>query len=190
MAKAPCFSRNFGTWTLLGGFATDLELEPDESYKGPPVAHVPLLDACPTKAIIAPQTVDARRCIATWTIERTLHPEAITKAPRDHSWAFGCDICQEVCPWNKFQQVTLKSAFNQFLARNTNSETFKQDLRGSPLYRTKKVGLLANFLRIRKSLEEQNLRNIYGQEGEGATCCKASLTQEPVPAEREVDHQD
>ncbi len=173
--------RNFGTWTLLGGFATDLELEPDESYKGPSCGSCTrCLDACPTKAIIAPQTVDARRCIATWTIERTLHPEAITKAPRDHSWAFGCDICQEVCPWNKFQQVTLEERFQPIFGRVIlNSETFKQDLRGSPLYRTKKVGLLANFLRIRKSLENKIYEIFMGRKARGATCCKASLTQEP-----------
>ena len=122
--------RSFGTWTLLGGFATDPELEPILSFEGPTCGSCTrCLDACPTEAIIAPATVDARKCIATWTIERTLHPEAIKMAPRDHTWAFGCDICQEVCPWKKFQKVTTEERFQPLLGRVIlSSETFRQDL--------------------------------------------------------------
>jgi epoxyqueuosine reductase len=152
--------RGLGTWTLLGGFATDIKFEPDAPYEGPSCGSCTrCIDACPTQAITASQTVDARKCIATWTIERTLHIDSIKLAPRDHSWAFGCDICQEVCPWNKFAQITHEERFQPMAGRVILSkETFKQDLRGSPLYRTKKSGLLVNYLRIKKSLAEPNLR--------------------------------
>jgi epoxyqueuosine reductase len=154
--------RSFGTWTLLGGFVTDFELEPDPSFVGPSCGSCTrCLDACPTGALIAPHTLDAKACIATWTIERPLHSDAFKLAPRNHGWAFGCDICQEVCPWNKFQQITTEERFQPIYGRVfLNNDTFKQDLRGSPLYRTKKAGLLVNFLRIRKSLSEPNLRKL------------------------------
>jgi epoxyqueuosine reductase len=152
--------RDLGTWTFIGGFATDIILPADQAYVGPDCGSCTrCLDACPTNAIIAPKTVDARKCISTWTIERTLHPDAIEMAPRDHAWVFGCDICQEVCPWNKFEKITDEPRFQPVAGRMVlNEETFRQDLRGSPLYRTKRVGLLTNFLRIQKTLTKQNQR--------------------------------
>lgn len=152
--------RGFGTWTFLGGFATDLHLPSDEAYQGPDCGScTKCLDACPTKAIIAPHTVDAKKCISTWTIERTLHPDAILHAPRNHEWAFGCDICQEVCPWNKFEKLSKEERFQPIEGRiYLSQKTFEQDLRGSPLYRTKKIGLLTNYLRIRSTLKKNNQR--------------------------------
>jgi len=157
--------RNLGTWTFLGGLATDFEIEPDEPYEGPSCGSCTrCLDACPTDALIAPQKLDASKCISTWTIERTLHPDALQLAPRNHTWAFGCDICQEVCPWNKFQKITNEERFQPIRGRVLlSAETFRQDLRGSPLYRTRKAGLLANYLRIRKTLDEPNLRVLRDQ---------------------------
>jgi len=152
--------RNFGTWTLLGGFATDLRLLPDQSYQGPDCGSCTrCLDACPTKAILSPRKVDAKKYISTWTIERPLHESAMDLAPRHHDWGFGCDVCQEVCPWNKFQKVTKEERFSPIPGRMfLTKETFEQDLRGSPLHRSTKAGLLANFLRIRKTLKEENLK--------------------------------
>jgi epoxyqueuosine reductase len=156
--------RGLGTWTLLGGVATDLAVTPDKPYSGPDCGScTKCMDACPTKAIIKPHTLDANKCISTWTIERPLHPLAFEKAPRDHSWAFGCDICQEVCPWNKFQSETHEERFQPMPGRIfLTKETFEQDLAGSPLYRSRKAGLLANFLRIQKSLEHANMKSIMG----------------------------
>lgn len=152
--------RGFGTWTLLGGFASDQVFEPDPPYEGPSCGSCTrCMDACPTGAIIAPRKLDARKCISTWTIERTLHADSLKLAPRNHSWVFGCDICQEVCPWNKFQHITTEERFAPLEGRIIlNDQTFRQDLRGSALYRTRKSGLLTNFLRIRNTLSEKNLR--------------------------------
>lgn len=152
--------RNLGTWTLLGGIATDVEITPDQAYEGPDCGScMRCLEACPTEALIKAHTLDANKCISTWTIERSLHPSAIIHAPRDHGWLFGCDICQEVCPWNKFQKKTEEPRFKPVVGRVVLSkETLNQDLRGSALNRTKRAGLIANFLRIRKSLEEKNLK--------------------------------
>ncbi len=90
----------FGSWVLLGTIITDAEIAPD-----PPV--VPrcgsceaCLPACPTGALLGSGHVDGRRCLSYWTIEtRAPIPEALSTACAE--WTFGCDLCQEVCPWNR-----------------------------------------------------------------------------------------
>jgi epoxyqueuosine reductase len=95
-------SPTLGSWFLLGEVLVDRELTPD-----PPLEHEHCgtcrrcLEACPTGAIVAPYQLDARLCISYWTIE---HRGVI---PHEHrarigDWIFGCDVCQEVCPWNRF----------------------------------------------------------------------------------------
>ena len=70
------------------------------------------LEACPTDAFVAPQVLDSTRCIAYWTIENRGNPLPQGIAHNLEGWAFGCDVCQEVCPWNiKFAQLSQESAF-------------------------------------------------------------------------------
>ena len=93
-------NERLGSWLLLGALVTDLDLEPDVAHAdrcGDCSACIP---ACPTAAIPEPRYVDARRCIAYHTIE---HREAIPReiAGRAGSRLFGCDACQDVCPWNR-----------------------------------------------------------------------------------------
>lgn len=88
-----------GSWVFIGAILTSAELEPDQPVRTSCGSCTRCLGGCPTGALVAPQTIDARRCISYLTIE---HPGALTEAEAAAvgDWIFGCDVCQEVCPVN------------------------------------------------------------------------------------------
>jgi epoxyqueuosine reductase len=98
--NANLLTRSAGSWLLLAEVLTAAEAAPDP---GPHADHcgtcTACIDACPTDAIVADGTVDSRRCISYWTIE---HRGPVPEARRagNGNWIFGCDVCQDVCPWN------------------------------------------------------------------------------------------
>ncbi|MFM6056639.1 MAG: tRNA epoxyqueuosine(34) reductase QueG, partial [Microcystis aeruginosa] len=100
-------TRNYGSWVFLGEILTNLPLEPDQPHSTHCGTCSRCLSACPTQAIVSPHVVDANRCIAYHTIENRAVTLPTEIAKNLQGWVAGCDICQDVCPWNqRFAQVT------------------------------------------------------------------------------------
>ena len=144
----------FGSWLLLGELLLEIELPPDEPWAAARCGTCTrCLDACPTGALVEPYLLDARRCIAYLTIElKAAIPEELR--PLLGHRIFGCDLCQEVCPWNRrFSRPGSDPAFRprpelvspsllELMALD--EEGFRRRFRGSPIMRAKRRGLLRN----------------------------------------------
>jgi epoxyqueuosine reductase len=152
-------SRKLGSFIFLSEVLTDLELEPDAWTPAVPAGKDECgscrecLADCPTGALVAPRTLDARKCISYWTIEnRGPIPEAMR--PQIGDWIFGCDVCQEVCPytglskdtaWKEFRPESGAGphlALDEILALG--EADFKKRFAGTPILRTKRAGLVRN----------------------------------------------
>ncbi len=100
-------SRSFGSWIFLGEVLTNLELTPDTPHTQHCGTCTRCIEACPTNAIVSPTVIDANRCIAYHTIENRNEQLPENIKPHLQGWVAGCDICQDVCPWNqRFAKAT------------------------------------------------------------------------------------
>ncbi len=182
----------YGPWFFLGGILLEADLEPSPAPTpalGSCGTCTACLDACPTQAIVAPGRVDARRCISYQTIE---HQGPIPRELRGDMgpWAFGCDVCSEVCPWGsdapdlaqRFgtntelrpgQETAPETAMVRWLTR---PEGFEERFNGSPLRRPGREGLARNAALV--------LGN-QPQEG-GQVALLQALDQDPSPVVREA----
>lgn len=108
-------TRQYGSWVFLGELVTTLALAPDPPHAAHCGTCTRCLEACPTAAITQPYVVDANRCIAYHTIENRAETLPQTIAPHLQNWVAGCDICQDVCPWNqRFAQPTPAAEFQPY----------------------------------------------------------------------------
>ncbi len=108
-------TREYGSWVFLGEILTNLALTPDQPHTAHCGTCTRCLEACPTEAIAAPFVVDANRCIAYHTIENRSATLPAAIATKLNGWVAGCDICQDVCPWNqRFAQTTDIADFHPY----------------------------------------------------------------------------
>jgi epoxyqueuosine reductase len=160
LAKNTCLiHEQLGSWLFLGVILTTFELAPTRAADGAPpdlCGNCRLcLDACPTQALVEPYVLDARRCISYLTIElRGVIPEEL-RAPMGRM-VFGCDICQDVCPWNRKAPVSTLAAF---LPRALPFEDASEPAAASPA--TAPDSLLAPPLERLASLSEGEFRMLF-----------------------------
>lgn len=108
-------TRDYGSWVFLGEVLTNLELTPDRPHTAHCGTCTRCIEACPTGAIVQPAVVDANRCIAYHTIENRAETLPGAIATQMQGWVAGCDICQDVCPWNqRFAQPTDTTDFQPY----------------------------------------------------------------------------
>ncbi|HEY1006434.1 MAG TPA: tRNA epoxyqueuosine(34) reductase QueG [Sphingobacteriaceae bacterium] len=147
-------NKHSGSFFFLAELILDLELAPDIA---PARDHcgtcTRCIDACPTQAIVGPYLVDGSRCISYLTIELKNEIPHEFRGKMDN-WMFGCDVCQDVCPWNRFSIVHSEPAFTpqeELLGftradwEEMTEETFRKVFRNSPVKRTKYAGLKRNI---------------------------------------------
>ncbi len=144
--------RDMGSWFFLGTVLTTVELEPDAPAEDICGTCRLCIDACPTSAIVEPRVVDSKRCISYQTIEnRGEIPGDLHSKHGD--WVFGCDVCQEVCPWNRFATTATEENFlpraghanpdlDALLALD--EESFDAEFAGTAIRRAKYAGMMRN----------------------------------------------
>jgi epoxyqueuosine reductase len=160
-------TREYGSWVFLGELLLNLELEYDTEQVEDHCGSCTLcLEACPTDAIIEPYVVDSNRCISYATIELRAPEIPESVASNLQGWLYGCDICQDVCPWNRFEQPTLEARFEP-RAGNINAslpdilkltpETYAERFRRSAIKRAKLSGLQRNTRALLENAGEESL---------------------------------
>ena len=153
LGKNTCLiNQKKGSWLFLGVILTSLELAPDLPAPDRCGSCTRCIDACPTDAILAPYQLDSNKCIAYLTIEkRGSIPEELRPGIGHH--VFGCDICQDVCPWNRKAPASTAPEFEPrpglvnpelALLAEMSVEEFQKTFRGSPIRRTKRAGIRRN----------------------------------------------
>jgi epoxyqueuosine reductase len=146
-------NRRIGSWFFLAALLTDAELDYDEPHESDHCGTCrACLDACPTGAFVAPHVLDARRCISYLTIElRGPVPAELRAGLGD--WVFGCDVCQEVCPWNHRAPTSPEEGYQPAANMNPlelsalfdlDDEAFRRRFRATPLWRPRRRGILRN----------------------------------------------
>jgi epoxyqueuosine reductase len=161
-------TKEFGSWVFLAEIITTAALDYDEPMQDFCGSCTACLDACPTGAIPEPYVVDSQRCISYLTIE---HRGEIAESlgEKFDRWIYGCDICQDVCPWNRFQQPTDAPEFqprDENIAPDVKSLTtisqteFSQRFKNSPIKRTKREGIIRNAkIVFTNSISNKNSQN-------------------------------
>ena len=146
-------TKTIGSFYFIAELIIDLELDYDHATTDHCGSCTACLDACPTEAIVAPYVVDGSKCISYFTIELKDNLPQEMKG-KFNDWAFGCDVCQDVCPWNRFSKPHNEPLFNpnpELLSmtkkdwEEITKETFETVFKNSAVKRTKWEGLKRNI---------------------------------------------
>lgn len=157
-------TKDYGSWVFLGEILLNLELEYDSFIEADHCGNcTACLDACPTNAIVKPYLVDSNRCLSYATIELRA-PQLPNDIVKDlNGWLYGCDICQDVCPWNRFQKPADEQRFEPREGNvsadlkeilSLSHEDYVKKFRGSAMKRTKLSGLQRNASALSKNPKE------------------------------------
>lgn len=151
---------DIGSWVFIGEILLNIELEYDTQILNDHCGTcTACLDACPTNAIVEPYVVDSRKCISYATIElrdETLPAEIVAN---QKGWLYGCDICQDVCPWNRFEKPSDEKRFEPRNGETSlppsevidmTHEEYVERFRRSAIKRTKLTGLKRNASALRR----------------------------------------
>ena len=147
-------NNKIGSWFFISEILIDEELNYDKAFVNDLCGTcTKCIDACPTDALVAPYQLDAKKCISYLTIELKDEISEVFKNKMDN-WAFGCDICQDVCPWNRFSKNNSEPEFNpkeEIISMTKNDwleitdEVFNTISKNSAIKRTKLKGLKRNI---------------------------------------------
>jgi epoxyqueuosine reductase len=183
IGKNACIiNQKLGSWLFLGVILTSIELAPDLPAPDRCGTCTRCIDACPTDALVAPYQLDSNRCISYLTIEKRGAIAEDLRAGMGHE-VFGCDICQDVCPWNRrapasgaleFQpREDLVNPALEWLAEMTEEE-FRDRFRGSAIRRAKRSGLRRNAAIAMGNSGDQRFESLLE---------KLKMDEDPVVAE-------
>ncbi|MFM8255932.1 MAG: tRNA epoxyqueuosine(34) reductase QueG [Bacteroidota bacterium] len=152
--------KNAGSFYFIATLITDLKLQADNPFTKDFCGTCNrCVEACPTGAILPEKVIDGSRCISYYTIELKSHIKPTLEKGQLDGWLFGCDTCQDVCPWNRFSKPHTNKNFNaipEILQLSTSQweemteETFKQVFGNSPLQRTRFKGIKRNLQLLRE----------------------------------------
>jgi epoxyqueuosine reductase len=152
-------TRDYGSWLFLGELIINKELVYDQPMGDFCGSCQACLKACPTEALIEPYVLDARKCISYLTIEYWDRPIPAVLKKKMNSWVFGCDICQDVCPWNKFSKKTYEKRyipkdnaieFDLNELNDLDEPAYKQKFKKSPVLRPGYTNFLRNVDAVKK----------------------------------------
>ncbi|MBO0726665.1 MAG: tRNA epoxyqueuosine(34) reductase QueG [Blastocatellia bacterium] len=169
-------TKEFGSWVFLGELLLSIELDYDSFIEPDHCGKCrACIDACPTQAIIEPYQLDATRCISYGTIE--LREAELPEPIRSNleSWVFGCDICQDVCPWSRFSKETAEERFEPregvveprlMEMIEMSQEEFSKRFRKSAIKRAKLGGLKRNAMAVMRNHRDGETEELRDEERE------------------------